>query len=85
MDSKLTSYATFPVILTVLMITASFGAMAQSDSTPQISDFVAPELPPVPSVSDPSDHSDNWLHEYYNDDARAAHGNFGSPMSALGH
>jgi hypothetical protein len=47
MERKPTSYAVFPAILTGLMITASFGVMAQSDSTPQISDFVAPEMPPV--------------------------------------
>ena len=54
------------------MVFASSSVLAQSDSTPQISDFEAPKLPPVPSVSDSADHSGNWLHEYYNDDAHPA-------------
>ena len=73
----------FASLLTGLMLIASFGAMAQSDSAPPISNFVAPELPPVPSVSDPTDHSGNWLAVHYNDDAHPATTPLPQPLTAI--
>ena len=83
MNSNSTFFQYLLVLLTGMMIFGSSSAIAQSDSTPQISDFVAPESPPVPSVSDPSDHSGNWLHEYYNDDAHPAANPMLAPLTAI--
>ena len=66
-----------------LSLVVLFNAMAQSDMTPEISDFVAPELPPVPSVSDPTDHSGNWLLVHYNDDTHPAATPIPAPLTAI--